>query len=197
MVDEFLSSSQIIDFDHPQVQIQARLLKGNTKLETCENCFCFVRDRIEHSSDFQRDTITLRASEVLTAGTGYCYAKSHLLAGLLRANQIPTALCYQRLSVAPDSTRYCLHGLNAVFLEEFGWYRIDARGNRDGIHASFSPPRESLAFSTDQPGEFDLPGHYADPLAVVVNCLLKHNSWREVHDHLPDWPQEVGPPEFR
>ena len=36
---------------------------------------------------------------------------------------------------------YSLHGLNAVHLPDFGWYRIDARGNRTGIHAQFDPPQ--------------------------------------------------------
>ena len=26
---------------------------------------------------------------------------------------------------------YCLHGLNAIYLKEFGWYKVDARGNRE------------------------------------------------------------------
>jgi len=33
--------------------------------------------------------VTCKASDVLIYGTGYCYAKSHLLAALLRANAIP------------------------------------------------------------------------------------------------------------
>lgn len=65
--------------------------------------------------------------------TGFCYAKSHLLAALLRANGIAAGLCYQRLSVNGGGTPYCLHGLNAVFLKDFGWYRVDARGNKPGI----------------------------------------------------------------
>lgn len=59
----------------------------------------FVRDQIRHSADYRPNPVTCKASEVLRHGTGYCYAKSHLLAALLRANGVPAGLCYQRLSV--------------------------------------------------------------------------------------------------
>ncbi len=52
---------------------------------------------------------------------------------------------------------FCLHGLIAVYLNEHGWYRIDARGNKAGVDAQFSPPIEQLAFSTNIDGEFDFP----------------------------------------
>jgi len=67
---------------------------------------------------------------VLKYKTGYCYAKSHLLAALLRANNIPAGLCYQRLTIENDMLPYCLPALNAVYLPKYGWYRIDARGNK-------------------------------------------------------------------
>jgi transglutaminase-like putative cysteine protease len=40
-----------------------------------------------------------------------------------------------------DKPPFCLHGLNAVYLEDFGWYRIDARGNKTGVAAQFTPPQ--------------------------------------------------------
>ena len=39
-----------------------------------------------------------------------------------------------------------LHGLNAIWLAEFGWYRVDARGGKPGIATRFAPPVEQLAF---------------------------------------------------
>ncbi len=59
-------------------------------------CFEFVRDEVRHSWDFKENPVTCHASEVLRHRTGYCYAKTHLLAALLRANRIPAGLCYQR-----------------------------------------------------------------------------------------------------
>ncbi|MBL0716467.1 MAG: transglutaminase family protein [Desulfosarcina sp.] len=78
-----------------------------------------------------------------THGTGYCYSKSHLLAALLRANDIPAGLCYQRLTVSDNKPPFCIHGLNAVYLEQHGWYRLDARGNKSGVTAEFCPPKSA------------------------------------------------------
>ena len=57
--------------------------------------FEWVRDSIGHSYDVSDPRITLSATEVLEHRVGLCYAKSHLLAALLRAEGIPTGLCYQ------------------------------------------------------------------------------------------------------
>ena len=45
--------------------------------------------------------------------------------------------------------------LNAVFLPGIGWYRVDARGNREGVDARFTPPQEQLAFEIRLPQEAD------------------------------------------
>ncbi|MDK9717142.1 MAG: hypothetical protein OEL57_04435 [Trichlorobacter sp.] len=42
---------------------------------------------------------------------------------IVRANDIPAALCYQRLSVDDSGPPCCLRGLNAVWLDGFGWCR--------------------------------------------------------------------------
>jgi hypothetical protein len=81
---------------------------------------------------------------------------------------------------------YCTHGLNAVYLSGVGWYRIDARGNRNGINAQFTPPVEALAFSTDLPGEYDHPGIHATPLPIVVEALRQHETWDSLYRNLPD-----------
>ncbi|MEO0853800.1 MAG: transglutaminase-like domain-containing protein, partial [Cyanobacteria bacterium J06648_11] len=130
------------------------------------------------------------ASEVLEHRTGYCYAKSHLLAALLRANGIPTGLCYQRLSVFDDGAPYCLHGLNAVYLPEWGWYRVDARGQRSDIDARFAPPVEHLAYRPKLTGEADFTSIFSAPLAIVVEALRSHQTWNSLRDHLPDMTPE-------
>jgi transglutaminase-like putative cysteine protease len=115
-----------------------------------------------------------------------------LLAALLRANRIPAGLCYQRLAIEGETPPMCLHGLNAVYLQEFGWYRIDPRGNREGINAQFSPPLEQLAFSVRAVGEQDLQTIYIRPLPVVVRCLQSHDTWDAVCRALPDAPSETA-----
>lgn len=138
----YLAASKIIDWQHPQVVAQAERLAQNchTEIEIAKNCFEFVRDEIKHSWDYKMNPVTCKASDILHCGTGYCYAKSHLLAALLRANGIPAGLCYQRLTISENKPPFCLHGLNAIYLEKFGWYKVDARGNKEGINAQFTPP---------------------------------------------------------
>ena len=184
--ERFLQSCDVIDFVAPAIQRAASKLRGKDESETARHCFEFVRDEIKHSSDHQLNPVTCRASDVLTHRTGYCYAKSHLLCALLRANQIPAGLCYQRLIVADGKPTFCLHGLNAVFLADYGWYRIDARGNRDGIDAQFDPPRQRLAFQAESRGECDFPEIHVVPLPQIIRCLSESVSWDGVYGNLPD-----------
>jgi len=187
-MQRFLAASTYIDFDAPEVRATARRLAENaaSELDVVRACFEFVRDEIRHSSDFQLNPVTCTASDVLRHGTGYCYAKSHLLAALLRANGIPAGLCYQRLSVGTSGAPYCLHGLNAVYLKDFGWYRIDARGNKPGIDARFDPPVEHLAFVIREREERMLPEIWAEPLNVVIDALERYATWDQVLANLPD-----------
>ncbi len=175
---EYLSVSKYINFDHPKVQSKAAsLAKGLDGQEAIARaCFEFVRDKIKHSSDYKLNPVTCAASSVLEYGTGYCYAKSHLLAALLRANGVPAGLCYQRLTLSNDEPPFCLHGLNAVFLEEYGWYRMDARGNKAGVDAMFTPPVEKLAFALNGSGEADLAEIWAEPLEIITAVLCRYNT---------------------
>ena len=187
-MEEYLQASEIIDWQEPTVlELANKIVSGDqTQEETAKVCFEWVRDQIFHSVDYQMNPMSCRASDVLKYRTGYCYAKSHLLAALLRANSIPVGFCYQRLSVDDQGAPYCLHGFNAVYLPRFGWYRIDPRGNRQGINAQFSPPHEQLAYKVKLPGEEDLQTIFPKPLPVVVEALQAHNTWDELLRHLPD-----------
>jgi transglutaminase-like putative cysteine protease len=187
-MNPYLEPSEYIDFDAPEVAAKASALAAGaaTGEEVARSCFLFVRDRIRHSWDFRMNPVTCRASEVLRHGTGYCYAKSHLLAALLRANGLPAGLCYQRLSVNGSGPPYCLHGLNAVYLPDCGWYRIDARGNKPGVAAEFRPPREVLAFPIRDKEERDLPEIWPEPLPIVVRVLETSRDVAEVFANLPD-----------
>ena len=187
-MDPFLKATDVIDWQAPEVLARARALGEAVADPTvvARRCFEWVRDEIKHSSDHGLKAVTCTASEVLREGSGFCYAKSHLLAALLRANGLPAGLCYQRLTRDDEGTAWCLHGLNAVRLPDHGWYRIDPRGNRAGIDAQFVPPAERLAFPIMRPGEADLPGVWADPLPLVVDALRTHATADSLSKHLPD-----------
>lgn len=184
-MEAFLRVTEIIDWQQPPVLAQAQALTAATPLATARRCYEWVRDTIRHSYDYALNPVTCSASEVLAARTGYCYAKSHLLAALLRANGIPAGLCYQRL-IAYEEGQYALHGLNAVYLPEFGWYRVDARGNKPGVAAEFTPPVEKLAFRPAAEGEVDFGAILPEPLPVVVAALRAHDTWDGLAQALPD-----------
>ncbi|MBA1419946.1 MAG: transglutaminase family protein [Epsilonproteobacteria bacterium] len=184
----YLQLTKIIDFSNKEVHTLAiDLAKGcKTDEQIAKNCFEYVRDEIRHSGDHKDNITTATASEVLKHKTGWCYAKAFLLAALLRANGIPTGFAYQRLSCSeykPDI--YCLHGLNWIYLKEFGWYRVDARGNKEGVDAQFMPPMEKLAFALGE-NEFDLSENFSEPLPVIIDTLRKYHTYDEMICHFPD-----------
>jgi transglutaminase-like putative cysteine protease len=185
---QYLVASQYIDWQNLAVRAKAQELtatSGDVTATAC-HCFEFVRDKIRHSGDYNVNPVTCKASETLEHATGFCYAKSHLLAALLRANGIPAGLCYQRLTIENNQPPLCLHGLNAVFLPDIGWYRIDARGTKPGVEAGFTPPVEKLAFSIRHKQEADLPEIWPEPLPIVIQVLSQSNTFQEVRENLPD-----------
>lgn len=185
---EYLQVSDVINWQHPAILELVEKIKSRhqTTAIIAKVCFEWVRDEIRHSVDYKMNPVTCRASDVLKYKTGYCYAKSHLLAALLRANGIPAGFCYQRLSIDGQGAPYCLHGYNAVYLPEIGWYRVDPRGNREGVNAQFIPPKEQLAYSVSLPEEADFQSIFAEPLPVVVKILQTCKSWDEVLSNPPD-----------
>lgn len=195
-LDNFLKESEIVNFSNQNIQKLAFEFSKDCKndIEIAKNCFLYVRDNINHSGDYKDDITTCKASDVLKYKTGWCYAKSHLLAALLRANSIPTGFCYQRLSCGEYKDEvYCLHGLNAIYLKDFGWYRVDARGNKNGIDAQFNLPFEKLAFELCE-NEFDLPDIYENPLDIVVETLMKNKTYDEMINDFPNIDEFITTP---
>jgi transglutaminase-like putative cysteine protease len=201
--DDYLRSTDVINHIDPKVQFVAQYLMGkmmqkisdepeamyaDPEIELTRITYEFVRDRISHSSDIISSRVTWKASDVLLYKEGTCYAKAHLLAALLRANGIPTGLCYQYLRKdGTEQTPLILHGLNAVYFESLGtWIRLDARGNKNGVNAQFLLDEERLAFPVDPGmGELDVPSIFADTDRTVLAALQKHDSLADLMDHLP------------
>lgn len=195
----FLKATAIVD--HQQQQVRALALARSQgcrhTVEVVRSCFEWVRDEVEHTGDYERERVTCSASEVLLARTGFCYAKSHLLAALLRANDIPCGFVYQRLSCGGEGegSTYCLHGLNAVWLPGLSWYRLDARGKRADLpDAACEPPLERLPFPGDGIGERTFAGVWAEPVERVVRALRSSRTRLELLAQLPD-AVELGEPD--
>ena len=193
-MEKYLESSAFIDWRHPAiVELAVELAEmSHSETELAKLCFEWVRDNIRHNWDYQQSPVTCKASDVLLHRTGYCYAKSHLLAALLRANEIPAGLCYQRLSLEGNGPPYCMHGLNCVYLQDYGWHRIDSRGNQPGVDAEFQPLTECLALIASGPSEANFSGIYAEPLPVVAEVLTSRACIFDVFQHLPDMPIHLG-----
>src|SRR5699024_119552 len=115
----------------------------------------------------------ISASETLSEKDGICFAKSHLLAALLRGMDIPSGFCYQKVTrKGTIESGYALHGLNAVYVKDFGWFRLDPRGNKPGISSSYSTAIEDLAYPIrEDMHEIDYPMVYTKPLPSVLQAM--------------------------
>jgi transglutaminase-like putative cysteine protease len=186
--DPFLRSTDAIDWARPEILALARDLSHGVDdpVEIARRCFEWVRDRIEHTVDYGHEVVTYRASEALREGTGFCFAKSHLLVALLRANGLRAGLAYQRLALDSEGHAFCLHGLAVVDLPGYGWYRVDPRGNKRGVEARFTPPREQLAYPPSQTGEITFPKIYPEPVGPVVRALQLFERASTLASCLPD-----------
>ncbi|MBA4494013.1 transglutaminase family protein [Paenactinomyces guangxiensis] len=188
-MEDYLCELEEVDYSHPLIQQKVKQIQDScrTDLDRVKMAYEFVRDHIHHSWDIQSAVVTCKASEVLQHGEGICYAKSHLLAALLRAQRIPAGFCYQRLTLgATPDTGYAVHALNAFYLDSVGkWVRLDARGNKPGVQAEFSIEQEKLAFPVrPELGEMDYPVIYTKPQTASV--LKQHTNALEMYQyHLP------------
>lgn len=168
----YLAADEVIDHHHAVVrETAARLAReASDSYVYAQAAYEFVRDTIPHSADSGDPRVTWRASDVLEQRTGICYAKAHALAALLRAEDIPAALCYQRLA-HDDGNGHAVHGLVAVRFNG-AWHRQDPRGNKAGVDARFSLDGERLAWVPDaKSNEVDYPVLYAEPHPVVLGVL--------------------------
>ena len=189
-MDEYLKQDDVVDYDKKAIIALANALfkKAENELDFIKKTYEFVRDRIPHSADIQEDGIPCAASEVLKAGHGICFAKSHLLAAILRCKSVPAGFCYQKL-ILDDETAPVLiyHGLNGIYSKDCKkWIRLDARGNKTGVNAQFSIETERLAFPIrPQMGEADGFVIYPDPDRKVLQTMRESKTRTELWKHLP------------
>ncbi len=183
--EAFLQFDDVVNLDD---QIRAKtdeIATSDDESEQAKAIFDWVRDQIPHSKDIGREQVTCNSTEVMKYRTGICYAKSHLLASMMRHVGIPCGFCYQVFenSLASSSSNLALHGLNAIYLKaSSSWQRIDSRGNRPDICVAFSAGAESLAFPDMR---FLDNCVYANPLDVVVDGLRAAESITSLWPHLP------------
>ncbi len=198
-----LAATDVIDSGHPLIVARAASVSG-TPMEKAQALFAMVRDGVRY--DFtpkleSRDS--WRASNTLERGKGFCQQKAVLLAALLRAAGIPSAICFQHIrdhklldtrfaALLPDGI-IAFHGLAAVW-SGAQWLRIDPSldGGLVGIRryrlTEFDGVNEALLHPTDLDSQphFDFLGHFgpfADLPAIVTDVGVKI---RPVWDALRD-----------
>ena len=190
-IEDYLNCSDVIDYSDQAVSELADTLfnKATDETDFVRIVFEYVRDNISHSADINADELTCSASEVLKAGHGICFAKSHLLAAILRCKGVPAGFCYQKLILDDDVAPILIyHGLNGVYIKSVGrWIRLDPRGNKPGVNAQFSLETEQLAFPIrPEKGERDGLTVYPEPAPLIVSKFDKYSSREKLWDDLPD-----------
>lgn len=189
---KYLQCDYYINFDNKNIRHKAdEICEGLKKEEDIiKAVFTYVRDEIKHSYDVKSHIVTTRASEVLEKKVGICFAKSTLLAALLRYKNIPCGFSYQRLSFNKGiNNKYCIHALNAVYLNSYNrWMRIDSRGNKEGVNAQFFIDKEQLAFNVDKTkGEIDYKEIYYTPNEKTIKALMSSDDMMYIYyNNLPD-----------
>lgn len=188
-LSDYLKEDDVIDYsDEAITQLADELYKkADSEMDYIKVAFEFVRDEVSHSADINEDMITCSASEVLIARHGICFAKSHLLAALLRCKSIPTGFCYQKLTFGDETSPVLVyHGLNGVYLNEYKkWIRLDARGNKGKINAHFSIDEEQLAYLVcTENGEEDGSVIYPAPDVKILEKLRNNKTRTELWNDL-------------
>jgi len=187
-LEDYLLELDVVDYSHSLIskKVNELFAFSPNEMEIVKIAFEYVRDSIAHSGDILSSRVTCQASEVLQFKEGICYAKSNLLAALLRSKGIPTGFCYQRLTKGDTpSTGYCIHALNAVYLNSLArWIRLDARGNKEGIDAQFAVYEEKLAFPIRKKyDEKDYPVIYMQPNANTLTTLKQNSDCKQMLLH--------------
>ena len=121
-IDEYLKEDNVINYGNENImQLADKLYQGTSnEVEYIKKAYEYVRDNISHSADINEDILTCSATEVLEARHGICFAKSHLLAALLRYKSIPTGFCYQKLILDDEIAPVLIyHGFNGVYVKEY------------------------------------------------------------------------------
>lgn len=83
-LNKYLESNDIIDFGHSahcDIVALSREIQGYSKngIQYIKNAFKYVRDEILHSADIEGRTVTCKATEVLQAKEGICFAISETI----------------------------------------------------------------------------------------------------------------------
>ena len=182
----YLQSTYYLDFDHPSVSTFTERncdLKAEMKTKAVQLYYA-VRDIIKYDPyDLRRDREALRASTVVEKGSGYCVAKSVLLAAAARQQNIPARLGFadvtNHLSTAKlrqimKTDIFIYHGYTELFLED-RWVKATPAFNLSLCTRFNVKPLEFDGICDSQFHEYDQLGQ-------------KHMEYIRDHGHFADLP---------
>ncbi len=184
----YLEDTIVIDWQTPKVFEKARALGAHAagEFQRIRAAFIFVRDEVDDSLLGGDDVLTCNASHVLREGTGLSYAKSHLLAALLRARGTPAGFGYQRLCDAETRSGFALHGFVGAWLGEGEeWVALDPCAESVELADDFLA-RPPLFARVPDAEESTFPSLFARPLKHVLDLLDRGDSLARVRRYLPD-----------
>jgi transglutaminase-like putative cysteine protease len=202
---EGLQATDVIDSDHPAVRAVAERVAGDAEgAEAAQRLFTFVRDEIKYEmcpNAERRDD--WRASAVLEQGYGFCQQKAVVLASLLRARGIPSAIVLQDLldhKIPPhyvalmETQRLEVHGLSAAHIDG-RWVRLDATLPRKLVEkkgyrlVEFDGTNDAVLHETDLAGEphFTLVQEFGT-WTDMPDEIVEHTTTLEFL-HLPEFKQ--------
>jgi transglutaminase-like putative cysteine protease len=127
---EYLEPTAIVDSDHPEVIAFARKHGGGTAdaRDAAVKLYYAVRDGIRYDPyGVGTDAESLRASNVLAAGRGWCVSKAVLLSAACRALSIPARLGFadvrnhlstERMRRSMQTDIFYYHGFSSIHLDE-------------------------------------------------------------------------------
>ncbi|HRP90121.1 MAG TPA: transglutaminase family protein [Edaphocola sp.] len=180
----------IISWNTPLVKAKIAFIQQHTNTieDQARMAFEIARDEIKHSFETKNPIVTIAAEEVMSNKEGICFAKAHLLASILRGLGIPTGFCYQKVLRKTDDPQsgWALHGLNAIYLQAYGWFRVDPRGNKPGVDSQFAPEKEQLAYPIrPEWGEIDYPNIFTQPLKKVILAMENSKTSQDLFFNRP------------
>lgn len=140
----YLMPDPVIEAQTPAIVGLARDLRRFTEddAEFARRAHDWVSHVIARPGDLGERRVPITAIEVLFTGFGCTFARSHLLAAVLRAGGVPAALVYRR---GPEEG--AVEAEVAAYLDH-GWHRVDSHGATpwDAPPKLFAtPPPEVLA----------------------------------------------------
>ena len=168
-IDHLMDETFYCDYSHPAItDLSVKIVQGSARqIDTIENIFLFVRDRIVFGGDHWQ----VKASETLLKGYGACYNKNILMIALLRAANIHSKLMAN--PVHKSFTKPSVGGIHVLFSDPFyhcfshvwiesRWIALDPTLDRTTYATFFEPAGVAWRIDWDRTGDMLL---YSESIA--------------------------------